>query len=121
MHVFGSAFGFGFGAYVKALIGFKAFYFFGSVSVRFRCICEMAFSTKVKTFIFSLGGGGGGGRGSGGFPQKPKIKKKRNEGFSFKVRFFLHFCRAPLIPKTMSLLRKSLKIITSAPQLPENK
>ena len=26
--------GFGFGAYVKALIGFKAFYFFGSVSVR---------------------------------------------------------------------------------------
>ena len=33
-----------FGAYVKALIhvGVKAFYFFGSVSVRFRCICEMA-------------------------------------------------------------------------------
>ena len=28
---------------MKALIGFKAFYFFGSVSVRFRCICEMAF------------------------------------------------------------------------------
>ena len=28
-------FGFGFGAYVKALIGFKAFYFFGSASVRF--------------------------------------------------------------------------------------
>ena len=27
---------------MKALIGFKAFYFFGSVSVRFRCICEMA-------------------------------------------------------------------------------
>ena len=25
VHVFGSAFGFGFGAYVKALIGFKAF------------------------------------------------------------------------------------------------
>ena len=40
VHVFGSAFGFG--AYVKALIGFKAFYFFGSVSVRFRCVCEMA-------------------------------------------------------------------------------
>ena len=40
MHVFGSAFGFG--AYVKALMGFKAFYFFGSVSVRFRRICEMA-------------------------------------------------------------------------------
>ena len=42
VHVFGSAFGFGFGAYVKALIEFKAFYFFGSVSVRFRCVCEMA-------------------------------------------------------------------------------
>ena len=36
VHVFGSAFGFGFGAYVKAPIGFKAFQFFGSVSVRFR-------------------------------------------------------------------------------------
>ena len=39
---FGVRFRFGFGAYVKALIGFKAFYFFGSVSVRFRCVCEMA-------------------------------------------------------------------------------
>ena len=29
VHAFGSALGFGFGAYVKALIGFKAFYFFG--------------------------------------------------------------------------------------------
>ena len=44
VHVFGSAFGFG--AYVKALIGFKAFYFFGSVSVRFWCICEMALNRK---------------------------------------------------------------------------
>ena len=42
-------FGFGFGAYVKALIGFKAFYFFGSVSVRFRCVCEMAFSHMLTT------------------------------------------------------------------------
>ena len=25
-------------------IGFKSFYFFGSVSVRFRCVCEMAFT-----------------------------------------------------------------------------
>ena len=32
---------------MKALIGFKAFYFFGSVSVRFRCICEMAFSENA--------------------------------------------------------------------------
>ena len=29
---------------MKALIGFKSFYFFGSVSVRFRCVCEMAFT-----------------------------------------------------------------------------
>ena len=35
-------FGFKYGAYVKGLIGFKAFYFFCSVSVRFQCICEMA-------------------------------------------------------------------------------
>ena len=48
VHVFGSAFGFG--AYVKALIGFKAFYFFGSVSVRFRCICEMALKKKRSVF-----------------------------------------------------------------------
>ena len=31
---------------MKALIGIKAFYFFGSVSVRFRCVCEMAFTCK---------------------------------------------------------------------------
>ena len=37
-------FGFGFGAYVKALIGFKAFYFFGSVSVRF----QFSFGAYVK-------------------------------------------------------------------------
>ena len=29
---------------MKALIGFKAFYFFGLVLVRFRCICKMALS-----------------------------------------------------------------------------
>ena len=33
---------FSFGVYFKALIGFKAFYFFSSVLVRFQCICEMA-------------------------------------------------------------------------------
>ena len=27
---------------MKALIEFKAFYFFGSVSVQFWCVCEMA-------------------------------------------------------------------------------
>ena len=35
---------FRFGAYVKALIGFKAFYFFGSVSVGFR----FGFGVNVK-------------------------------------------------------------------------
>ena len=44
-------FGFGFGAYVKAHIGFKAFYFLGSVSVRFRCICEMAFNCACCCFF----------------------------------------------------------------------
>ena len=34
---------------MKALIGFKAFYFFGSVSVRFRCICEMALRESPST------------------------------------------------------------------------
>ena len=45
------------------------------------------------------------------------------KAFPFKVRFFFYFSAVPksLIPKTMSLLPKSLKIITSAPQLPENK
>ena len=35
--------------------------------------------------------------------------------------FFGRFGKAPLIPKIMSLLPSSPKIITSAPQLPENK
>ena len=35
---------------MKALIGFKAFYFFGSVSVRFRCVCEMALNGTVSCF-----------------------------------------------------------------------
>ena len=37
---------------MKALLGFKAFYFFGfdfvSVSVRFRCICEMALKETTQ-------------------------------------------------------------------------
>ena len=37
------------------------------------------------------------------------------------MSFFLLFAGLPKSPKTMSLLPKSLKIITSAPQLPENK
>ena len=47
-------------------------------------------------------------------PQKQKkiLKIKQNGGFSF---IFLLFGRAPQIPKTMSLLPSSPKIITSAP------
>ena len=41
--LYGVRFRFGFGAYVKALKGFKAFYF----SFRFRCICEMALKILV--------------------------------------------------------------------------
>ena len=32
---------------MKALIEFKAFHFFVSVSVRFRCICEMALNNLL--------------------------------------------------------------------------
>ena len=55
VHVFVSAFGFC--AYVKALIGFKAFYFsvrFGSVSVRFRCVCEMALRVRELICFYSF-------------------------------------------------------------------
>ena len=65
---------------------------------------------------FARGVMGGGG---GASPQKPKILKiKRNEGFYLKLIFFTFFAG---LPKTISLLSNSLKIITSAPQLPENK
>ena len=65
---------------------------------------------------------GGGGRGQQSPIAKEVKKIKLNGSFSFKVRFFRFFkifCRASLISKTMS--PRSLKIITSAPQLPENK
>ena len=70
-------------------------------------------STKINTFEFT--------RGSGGlFPQKQKkFKKKSNKMETFP--YFLLFGKAPYIPKSMSMLPSSPKIITSAPQLPENK
>ena len=36
---------------MKAPIGFKAFSFFGSVSVRFRCVCEIAFTVVTSVRI----------------------------------------------------------------------
>ena len=53
--VFGVRFRFGFGVYVKALIGFKAFYFFGSVSVLFRCLCEMALTSACRVGLWFCG------------------------------------------------------------------
>ena len=58
------------------------------------------------------------------YPQKLKIFKKkikRNEGFSFNVRFLNFFAGLPKSPKLWACSPKSLKIITSVPQLPENK
>ena len=49
--------------------------------------------------------------------QKKFLKIKQNGGFSL---FFLLFGKAPYIPKIMRFLPSSPKIITSAPQLPEN-
>ena len=70
---------------------------------------------KVNTFRFPKGGLGGF------FPEAEDffLKIKQDEGFSFKLRFFSFFCRAPQIPKTMSLLPKSLIKITNAPKLSE--
>ena len=75
---------------------------------------------KVNTLRFPKGG-------LGASPQKPKIfVKKSNETKAFPLRwdclnYISYFWQGSLIPKTMSLLPKSLKIITSASQLPENK
>ena len=49
-----------------------------------------------------------------------EIFKKSNKMEAFPL-FLLLFGRAPLIPKIMSLLPRSPGMITSAPQLPENK
>ena len=59
--------------------------------------------------------------GLGASPQEAEeIFKKSNKMEAFPL-FFLLFGRAPYIPKIMSLLPRSPEIITSAPQLPENK
>ena len=70
------------------------------------------------------------GGGSGGSPEEAGeffFKKiKQNGSFSFRVRFFkiifFYFSAGlPKSPKTMSLVPRSHKIITSALQLPEKK
>ena len=72
---------------------------------------------KINPFIIYKGGGSG---------EKKKFFKKikQNGGFSlffFFFFFFLLFGKAPYVPKIMSLLPTSPKIITSAPKLHENK
>ena len=52
-------------------------------------------------------------------PEAEEFFKKSNKMEAFP--YFLLFGKAPYIPKIMSLLPSSPKIITSAPQLPENK
>ena len=59
-------------------------------------------------------------------PSEAKIfkkKNKQNEGFSFKMIFFtfIFFHFWAVLTKSMSLLPRSPKIITSALQLPEKK
>ena len=61
------------------------------------------------------------GGGLGLAPQKQKnFFKKSNKMQAFPYYFFA-FGKAPYIPKIISLLPSSPKIVTSAPQLPENK
>ena len=67
-------------------------------------------SMKINTFRIYKGGLGG-----------EEFSKKSNKMEAFPYFFFLLFGKAPYIPKIMSLLPSSPKIITSAPQLPENK
>ena len=54
-------------------------------------------------------------------PQKQKNFLKNQAKWRLFLIFFLLFGKASYIPKIMSLLPSSPKIITSAPQLPENK
>ena len=71
-------------------------------------------SIKINTFKIDRGVWGASP------PEAEEIFKKikQNGGFSL---FFLLFGKAPYIPKIMSLLPSSPKIMTSAPKLPENK
>ena len=73
---------------------------------------------KINTFRIYKGGLGGGGGGA------EEIFEKSNKMEAFPYYFFFFFLlfgKAPYIPKIMSLLPSPPKIITSAPQLPENK
>ena len=67
---------------------------------------------KINTFRIN--------KGVWGAPEAREFfkKSKKNGGFSL---LFLLFGKAPYIPKIMSLLPSSPKILTSAPQLPTNK
>ena len=75
-------------------------------------------STKKNTFRIDKGVGGGGG-GASPLEAEEQTNKQTNKLKAFP--YFLIFGKAPLIPKITSLLPSSPKIITSAPQLPENK
>ena len=66
---------------------------------------------KINTFRIYKGGLG---------EEAEEILKKSNKMEAFPY-FILLFGKAPYIPKIMSLLPSSPKIITSAPQLPDNK
>ena len=70
----------------------------------------MHVSTKITTFRVDKGVWG---------QEQKKILKNQTKWRLFLI--FLLFGKAPYIPKIMSLLPSSPKIIISAHQLPENK
>ena len=72
-------------------------------------------SAKINTFRINKGGS------VGLAPQKQKKILKNQTKWRLFLILFLLFGKAPYIPKIMSLLPSSPKIITSAPELPENK
>ena len=59
--------------------------------------------------------------GSGDSPPEASNISKKQIKWKPDIFFFLLFGSAPEIPKSMCLLPSSPKIISSAPQLPENK
>ena len=71
-------------------------------------------STKINILEFTRGVWGASPS------ELEEIFKKSNKMVAFPY-FFLLFGKAPYIPKIMSLLPSSPKIIISAPQLTENK
>ena len=70
-------------------------------------------STKINTFRIDKGG-------LGASPPEADFYFKNQTKWRLFLLFLL-FGKAPYIPKIMSLLPSSPNIITSAPQLPENK